>query len=130
MLFQKKQIDPQLYGRMDEILPPDDSKYSSFHEPPPGQTPGETKKELIAQLMTSSYTTVIEGQSQNFPNLEGFLDKKGEFGVKAFKSRYFVLKEDQLIYYQDKIGRDCERVLGYLHLPDVSKFDLIQNKKK
>jgi len=122
--FKEVEGNP-FYGRLDEIIPPNDAKYTNFDDDKP-----RPNTQLMQQMLTSSYTTVIEGQSQNFPNLEGFLDKKGEFGMKVFKNRYFVLKEDQMIYYKDKVGRDCEQVLGYLHLPEVTKFDLITNETK
>jgi hypothetical protein len=62
--------------------------------------------------------------TQDLPNLEGMLEKKGDLGViKSYKRRYFRLKADRLIYYQDQVGKDCDDPIGYIPLRSATSIE-------
>ena len=53
------------------------------------------------------------------PSLEGWLEKKGEKGIKMYKSRWFTVTDKQILYYKHK-GDQKSR--GHINVDDIKNL--------
>jgi hypothetical protein len=59
-----------------------------------------------------------------YPNLEGYLDKKPEVGViRAWRKRWFCLREDKLIYYKESEHNKKGNLLGFIPLREAVSIE-------
>eukprot|EP01114_Cavostelium_apophysatum_P005336 TRINITY_DN1618_c0_g1_i2.p1 TRINITY_DN1618_c0_g1~~TRINITY_DN1618_c0_g1_i2.p1 ORF type:complete len:748 (+),score=193.07 TRINITY_DN1618_c0_g1_i2:95-2338(+) len=82
----------------------------------------DKEPELVAVKMSMRVSAMPNNDSAHFessdlPNLEGYLEKKGDAGViKGWKKRYCKLVQDRLIYYADQNAKDQGNPIGYIPL--------------
>jgi hypothetical protein len=94
--------------------------------PPPRLSEDDGPQEIVVRTSTRTSALLTKGK-QELPNLEGFLEKKGEKGViKSFKKRYFVLRGNRMVYYADETSKFKDDPIGYIPLNNLSSF--AQNK--
>jgi hypothetical protein len=139
---ESKDVPPQKVAPKPKLTESNNSNNEDVDLPPSRAPPQPPKKpltlhstddidqpdpELISIKVSYRQSTVIQSNNNDgenlrsrafsnvdLPNLEGNLEKRGDKGmIKAWKSRYFQLKKDRLIYFADQVLFIFRLLLNY-----------------
>jgi hypothetical protein len=114
---------------------------SKTKSPTPSPSPLELTPSGVGQITEPEEVSVVVSMrdasstgspiaKDQLPQLEGYLEKRGDVGViKSWKRRFFCFRGDQLVYYDDQSAKERDQPNGYIPLAQASSFQPVAGGK-